>query len=406
MGRKKSLQPAYRLHRSSGNAIVTLDGRDVYLGRHGTPESRRRYHDVLADWLAGTLPSTPTKPDPDDIAFSVVELIDRFLHEYVLVEYMKHGRPTSEQATMKTALSVLKDHYGDVAVEAFGPKALKAVRDVMVGKGWCRKYVNQQIHRLKFCFRWGVSEELVPPEVSQKLDAVLSLAYGRARSLGVRESEPIKPVSDAYVDAIRPHVSPQVWAMVELQRLTGMRPGEAVIMRGCDIDTTGELWIYRPSEHKTEHHGKDRAIYLGPKAQAVIRPFMKHDLQAYLFSPRDAVRELRKACMCHRRPNQKANVRKSHRCMRPRYDVDSYRRAISRACDLAFPVPTGEKADAWQREHRWHPNRLRHTAATRLRKVFGIEAARVVLGHSSARTTEIYAELDQTRAADAMAKIG
>ncbi len=54
----------------------------------------------------------------------------------------------------------------------------------------------------------------------------------------------------------------------------------------------------------------------------------------------------------------------------------------------------------------WHPHQLRHNAATRLRREFGLDVARAVLGHSSPAVTEVYAELDQAKAADAMARIG
>ena len=50
--------PAYRLHRASGQAVVTLNSADIYLGKHGTPESRRRYEQKLAEWLAAG-------PEPD-----------------------------------------------------------------------------------------------------------------------------------------------------------------------------------------------------------------------------------------------------------------------------------------------------------------------------------------------------
>jgi integrase len=69
---------------------------------------------------------------------------------------------------------------------------------------------------------------------------------------------------------------------------------------------------------------------------------------------------------------------------RNRYDVASYRRAIKRACKVAKIAS-------------WAPNRLRHTAATRIRKRYGIELARIILGHSMAFTTEIYAEADGAR---------
>jgi integrase len=90
------------------------------------------------------------------------------------------------------------------------------------------------------------------------------------------------------VEAVLPQVSPQVGAMIRLQLLTGMRSGEVCIMRSCDIDTTGKLWVYRPAHHKTQHHGHSREVYLGPKAQDVLRSFLKADLAAYVFDPRDA----------------------------------------------------------------------------------------------------------------------
>ena len=77
-----------------------------------------------------------------------------------------------------------------------------------------------------------------------------------------------------------------------VQLVTGMRPGEVVLMRACDIDMSGKTWEYRPESHKTEHHGIERVIFLGPRAQTIARPFLKRDLQAHLFSPKDALADL------------------------------------------------------------------------------------------------------------------
>jgi len=63
-----------------------------------------------------------------------------------------------------------------------------------------------------------------------------------------------------------------------------MRPGEVVQIRGIDIDTSGDLREYTPAYHKTEHMDKQRAIPLGPRAQAIVREW----LTAYLFCPRTA----------------------------------------------------------------------------------------------------------------------
>ncbi|QEF97910.1 hypothetical protein Mal15_19560 [Stieleria maiorica] len=83
--------------------------------------------------------------------------------------------------------------------------------------------------------------------------------------------------------------------------------------------------------------------------------------------------------------------------------------AIHRACDVAFPPDTPLEGDAlkiWQSEHRWSPNRLRHTRGTEVRKQFGLEAAQVILGHSVANVTEIYAERDAEKARDVARKTG
>jgi hypothetical protein len=55
-------------------------------------------------------------------------------------------------------------------------------------------------------------------------------------------------------------------------------------MRAADITMTGELWEYRPAQHKTAWRGRGRVVVLGPKAQAVVKPLLTVDVQAYLFS--------------------------------------------------------------------------------------------------------------------------
>lgn len=82
-----------------------------------------------------------------------------------------------------------------------------------------------------------------------------------------------------------------MWAMIQLQRFTAMRPGEVTRLRMADIDASGSVWIYSPPRHKTAHRGHGRKIYLGPRAQAVLKPWMRTDLTAFLFSPKEAVEQ-------------------------------------------------------------------------------------------------------------------
>jgi integrase len=239
---------------------------------------------------------------------------------------------------------VVQQVYGRTPAAEFGPKKLKAVRQAMVEKGWCRTYVNHQTDRVRRAFRWAAGEELVPGEVYHALQAVSGLRRGLP---GVRESEPVRPVPEALIEAAKPSMPPPVGAMVELQLLTGMRPGEVVIMQAIDLDTAGRVWVYRPRTHKTEHHGKAREVYLGPRAQAVVRPWLKLDATAYLFSPAEAEaardskrRGQRKTPLWPSHLRHQARKRKARpkRAPADRYDVASYRRTIKRACDQAFSL--------------------------------------------------------------------
>jgi integrase len=98
---------------------------------------------------------------------------------------------------------------------------------------------------------------------------------------------------------------------------------------------------------------------------------------------------------------------------------DSLRQAIHRGCARAFPHPkhskvpraklTTEQAaelETWNKAHSWHPNQIRHTVGTEVRSRFGLECAQVLLGHSKADTTQVYAERDQKQAIEVARKIG
>jgi integrase len=370
---------------------VTLDGRDFYLGRHGSPASRIEYDRLVAEWLSNgrrlPAPASAVEPSVNEVILAYLRHADSY--------YVKNGRPTIEPGNIRLAVRPLRTLYGYVPLREFGPVALKAVRGAMVEAGICRSEINRRVGRIVRLFKWAVSEELVPASVHEALRTVTGLRRGRS---DVRESDPVTPVADAAVDAIKPHVSRQVWAMIELQRLTGMRSGEVVSMRATDLDTSGKVWTYTPARHKTEHHGRQRRVSLGPQAQAVLKAWLRADPTAPLFSPAEAMAERRARMRADRatkvQPSQ-ADRRKRRPRKRPgeAYTPESYRRSIANACKRAGVEP-------------WHPHQLRHSAATRLRRDFGLDVTRAVLGHSSPAVTEVYAELDMAKAAEAMGRVG
>jgi integrase len=341
--------------------------------------------------------------------------------------YRKNGRPTKEVSAIVAAGNLLKQLYGSELANDFGPLKLQAVQQAMIRAGWSRRSINKQIGRIVRMFAWGVAQELVRPDVAHGLREVPGLRKGRTQA---KESSPVLPVDDAVVQATIHRLPPIVADMVRLQRLTGCRPEEVCIVRPCDVDMSGEVWAYRPGSHKTEHHDRERVIFIGPRGQDVLRPYLLREKSSYCFCPeegerkrRAAAHEARKTPLHH---GNRPGTNKSRQPKRPagdRYTSDSYRRAIYRACELAFEMPAelrkrpkDEKpeqttarlkaAREWRKKHSWHPNQLRHNAATEIRKRFGLEASQVTLGHSNANVTQIYAERDLEKAAQVMAAVG
>jgi integrase len=212
----------------------------------------------------------------------VNELLLQFL-DFAESYYVLDGELSQEVANLKIALRPLKALYGGTPAQDFGRTALKAVRQWMVDKNkLCRKEINKRVGRIKRVFKWAVSEELVPPSVFEGLRTVDGLRRGRTTAA---DNPSVKPVDDRHVEAILPFLSPQVAAMVQLQRITGMRPGEVTLMRPMDVDRTQDVWIYRPRKHKTSYLGVTKEVPLGPRAQELIRPFWERPDEAYLFSP-------------------------------------------------------------------------------------------------------------------------
>jgi integrase len=391
---------------------VTIDGHDIYLGRHGTQSSRNEYDRLIGEYLA----NDRSLPKDDQLPIKVTQVILkywRFAEGY----YLKDGEPTSEQEGLKPVLRTLKRLYGEKPVEEFGPLALKSIRRQWIQAGHARGTINKNVGRIKRVFKWAASEELIPVEIYQALSTVVGLKVGRSNA---HEPEPVSPVDLVIVEKTMQCLCDVVCDMIRVQLLAGMRPAEVCRVRPGDIDRTGDVWEYRPESHKTQHHGKKRVVFFGPDAQAVLMPYLLRAEDAFCFSPREAVAQQRDAQNQARKTPPNHGNRRGHRReglagtkakRQPgqRYDTDSYRRAIHRGCDLAFPPDEQLKGDAlkiWQSERRWSPNRLRHTKGTEIRKTFGLEAAQVILGHAAADVTQIYAERDAEKAREVARKIG
>ncbi len=300
--------------------------------------------------------------------------------------------------------------------ETFFCRTSPEVHPISIVVGICKKAEASPIHipilrltfestpnRLVNCvvaiFKNAVAGELINVATIQRLQTLEPLRNGQTDAY---ETDEVLPANLAHVRATATHLSPIVKSMLRIQIATGMRPKEICHMRPCDIDRSGETWLYAPSKHKTSWRGKTKVIPLVDDAREAITDYLQRDPDSFCFSPAEAMAWRRAVgtanrttpLSCGNRPgtNVKANPK---RLPRDQYDAQSYRTAIQRAAKKA-KVP------------KWHPYQLRHLTATVVRAALGIEETQALLGHSKAAMTAHYARESveaATRAAKAAPKL-
>lgn len=404
--------PEYRKVARKGReyAVTHVNGRIYRLGGYETAASQEKFHRLVAEWFASGCSKSFGKPVRNLV---IGELVDDYTHH--CEAYYGTG-PNSELhrcSREATVIDILCELYGSLSATEFGPVQFKAVRHRLTERGLSRSFMNASMKRLVRMFKWAASEAKLPPAVPQVLALIPGLRYGQAR-----ETAPVKPVDESLVDATLLHLQPAVADMVRLHRLTGMRPGEVCQIRPADVDRSGDVWEFRPRQHKTLHHGRERVIFIGPHAQNVLRPYLLRDAESFCFVPREVMAKFRASQHAARKtPMSCGNRAGTNRKRRPKkrpgdcYNPRSYHNAIQDACSKAFPAPKEISNDAqavaqWRASHRWTPNQLRHSTATEIRRRFGLEAAQVVLGHAQASITQVYAERDFALAARVAREVG
>ncbi len=370
--------PSLRLHKPSGQAFTEIEGKRHYLGKHGLPETHRAYHVLIAEWMSHgyRLPVAPEK-------LTLVELVAAYMDHCEI--YYRGTKPTPSSSYFEVDITLKKmlTLYREVAATSFGPKALRAVRNLWVQDNLSITTINNRAGIIKRMFQWAASHEMLPVECYQALATVPGLRRGR----GVGKDPVTRDVIPAEVlDKTLEQLPSTLRAIIRLQLLTGARPSEILNLKRGDIDCTGEIWSAVIREHKTSYRGKQRFLFFGPRARSVLRPFLLRKDMDFLFSPKDAQKDRNRNADSHRRPNQAPNKKKTEREVGDHYDPHAYNRAIARACKAAG-VET------------WCPYRLRHTAATLIEASADMETAKAILGHSSINITQVYVHRDNKTAA-------
>jgi hypothetical protein len=210
--------PSYRRHKARGCAVVTIDGRDHYLGAYDSPPSWEKYHRLVAEWMPGAI-ALPPAALPAELPLTVTELVARYWR-FARGFYVKGVAPTSEVAAVKQAVRFLRRLYGSTPACDFTPKKLKAVRQPMIdhkvtrrykvrdpetgeaswaervlAHGLARRTINKQVARIKRLFAWAVEEELVGASVHQALQRVVGLKKGKSPAREKPASGPCRPAT-------------------------------------------------------------------------------------------------------------------------------------------------------------------------------------------------------------------
>lgn len=336
------------------------------LGRYVTKETAIvAFDSFLQEWERSPEMQQPRAAGQNHWC-TVDELVARY-EEWADGYYRRQdGTQTGHAAVVHYAVSEFGELFGQMNSADITSVQIEQYQGKMVARNSkCRSTINRNVAIVRQMFRWGGAKRIVPASVFSEASLVTSLQKGRSKA---REGRGVRSVHSSVIEATISHLPATLAAMVRLQELTGMRPAEVCLMRGCDIDTTGRIWVYEPRWHKTQHHGHRRRIAIGRKAQEILRPFLARDLTSCLFRPDDAVQQRR-----GKRPKSRVGST---------WTSHSYRQAIHYACDRA-------------EVERWSPNQLRHTAEQRIEREFGVDTARKVLGHQSLQATRFYRDQDE-----------
>lgn len=387
--KKSPTPPALRHHKPSGRACVRIDGRDIYLGRFGTPEATAAYFRLVAEYTSSgnRLPVPQAEITIDEVIAKYLAYCKTYYHD------PRTGKPSSTYTEINVSLKAVLDLYAGAPAAKFGPVALRAVRQGWIDgseerPGLAITTINSYVGNVKACFKWATSHQLIPVEVHQGLTTLTGLRRGRGVGKDPVQRLPA-PLGD--VEKTIPFLPRPLQAVVRILLLTGARPSEVLSLKRGDVDTKGAVWVAIIRHHKTSYQGKQRRLFFGPRAQVALRPYLLRPDGEYLFQPRDAIdarfeKDRKADDYVGRRPDQKPNRRKSERTLNDHYSYTGLNVAVDRVC-------------AKQGIAKWTPYQLRHLAATTIEATADLQTAAAILGHSGLDITQVYVHRDNKTAA-------
>lgn len=417
--------PTYRKHKASGQAITRFApffGKKIkYLGKWNSPESKAAFREIYSRAMkyAAEKSAQPASPAPEPQK-QIQDLVSDFLTW--AKDYF--GEQTAHFGHLCTALRPLMIYHSEVPCSEYTPKMLITARTWMIEhvdppdydqtkrrktKPWSRTYINNQLHRIRRAFQWGVENGYVDASVLNNLREVSALRLGKTTA---PETDRITVVDWKVAQLVLPYLPPMLRAMVQIQFYSGMRSAELTTLRVDEIDTTlGDVWLFEPHKHKTAWRGKRKIVAMGSRSIALLKPYYARSIadgSTYIFRPGIAMEEHHAIRAFWRRSKRygKAKARKPRkRETNERYDSHGYYEAIEhgfRAMEKFAALDALHYGVTLQKVVRWHPHQLRHTRSTEAEEKHGRHGASALLGNTIT-ATDIYSE-QSVQAAIAIAR--
>lgn len=331
----------------SGQARVTYKGRSYYLGVYGSPESQAAYARLLVE-LSTSTPAIEAKPG---------ETVGGVIGQYL--PWLSGQPDTSTKRKLRGVALAMRRLFADIPIAQFSVRHLETLRSSWTNGIGCERQsdstANSNTSRAREILRWAEIRGLAPEGLYGKLVALPPLK-------GVAKA--VEPVSWDVLQATLPHLEPTPATICLLSWWTAMRPKEICSLRAEHIDLAAG-WITL-ADHKTSAKTGAHRLPIGPQARKLIETAIGIRPSGWLFPG---------------------------------------------AGDFHFlPVSLSRAVFRATTKHgirHWTPYQLRHAAKERITQELGIEAARVILRHTSLGMTARYSRrIDPAFAAEIARKCG
>ena len=362
--------PPLKRHKTHNRACVYINGKTKYLGRWDdngpSPEALAAHARFCAQLRRPANKSNKPKH------VMLADLAEAFLEDRRFRYVDEHtGQLTSSFFKSQAAIKRLLAMFADFRAKAFKPWHLQAIVNDMERKQMGVRTISEFIMRIKMMYQWGETNRMTKTKWRLALESVKT---PKASPNGAQKSKPHMRIDRSVVEQTLPHLPLPIRQMVMLQLETGCRGEHVTNMRLCDIDMSDQdVWMWTPMRDKT---GNTSAIPMTQQAmQIVVEASKRPDgsfagTNEFLFRPCDSP--------------------KATRIKSDRYNSNTYRRAIERACDRLGL-------------EKWTPHRLRKQRGHEIGNEFGTDGVRAMLVHKSMKMADFYSE-DRSEAGKALAR--